>query len=126
MAPALADFSFFSQPSIVPAHKKKNAKEDPSAAIQRLEMEALRSENMKLQRMVEESQRYKAELMADLEKERMRLLKTEEAEERLCSQLGELEAESVLQARNYSHHINSLKQQLAQMQDLLAQFQRNC
>ncbi|GLJ07147.1 hypothetical protein SUGI_0059660 [Cryptomeria japonica] len=126
MAPALADFSFFSQPSILPAYKKKSAKEDLSVDIEQLEIEALRSENLKLQRIVEESQRYKAELMADLEKVRMRLLMTEEAEEHLCSQLGELEAESVLQARDYNHQINSLKQQLAQMQDLLARFQRNC
>ncbi|GLJ07150.1 hypothetical protein SUGI_0059710 [Cryptomeria japonica] len=99
---------------------------DPSVEIEKLEIEALRCENMKLQRQVEESQRYEAELMADLEKVRMRLLMTEEAEERLCSQLGDLEAESVLQAQDYNHHINSLKQQLSQMQHLLAQFQRNC
>ncbi|GLJ07148.1 hypothetical protein SUGI_0059670 [Cryptomeria japonica] len=124
MAPALA----FSQPSIVTPspYKKKSAKDDLNAAIERSEIEALRSENMKLQRKLEESQRYEAELMADLEKMRMRLLKTEEAEERLCSQLGELEADSVLQARNYNHQINALKQELAQMQALLAQFQRNC
>ncbi|GLJ07146.1 hypothetical protein SUGI_0059650 [Cryptomeria japonica] len=126
MFAALADFSFFSQPSIVPANRKKNAKEDPSAAIERLEIEALRSENLKLQRLVAESQRYEADLMADLEKARMRLLMTEEAEEHLCSQLGELEADSVLQARDNNQHVDSLKQQLAQMQDLLAQFHRNC
>ncbi|GLJ29829.1 hypothetical protein SUGI_0589020 [Cryptomeria japonica] len=44
--------------------------------------------------------------------------KSEEAEEWLCSQLGELEAESVLQAQDYNHQINSLKQELAQMQAL--------
>ncbi|GLJ07145.1 hypothetical protein SUGI_0059630 [Cryptomeria japonica] len=86
--------------------------------IEKVEKEALRCENMKLQRQVEESQRYEAELMVDLEKVRMKLFKSEEAEEWLCSQLGQVEAESVIQAQDYNHQIISLKEQLAQMQAL--------
>ncbi|GLJ07139.1 hypothetical protein SUGI_0059560 [Cryptomeria japonica] len=84
------------------------------------EVEVLRSKNVQLKQVAEESQKHQAHLQAELEKMRMRLLKTEEAEESLCSQLGELEADSVLQARNYNHQITSLKHQLAQMQALLA------
>ncbi|GLJ07151.1 hypothetical protein SUGI_0059720 [Cryptomeria japonica] len=126
MASAFGDLFSSSHSSIMWGQKKKKSMADPSVEIEKVEIEALKCENMKLQRQVEESQRYEAKLMADLEKVRMKLFKSEEAEERLCSQLGDLEAESVLQAQDYNHHINSLKQQLAQMQHLLAQFQRNC
>ncbi|CAN0922818.1 Protein RESPONSE TO LOW SULFUR 2 [Linum grandiflorum] len=48
---------------------------------------------------------------------RMRV--AEDAEERLCSQLGELEAEAVNQARDYHSRIISLMEQLHQAQGVL-------
>ncbi|MBA0709198.1 hypothetical protein Golax_024251 [Gossypium laxum] len=48
-----------------------------------------------------------------------RLRVAEEAEERLCSQLGDLEAESVNQARAYNAHILSLMDQLSKGSNLL-------
>ncbi|MBA0763233.1 hypothetical protein Gotri_012720 [Gossypium trilobum] len=48
-----------------------------------------------------------------------RLRVAEEAEERLCSQLGDLEAESVNQVRAYNAHILSLMDQLSKGSNLL-------
>ncbi|CAN1251313.1 Protein RESPONSE TO LOW SULFUR 2 [Linum perenne] len=53
----------------------------------------------------------------DLAWRRMRV--AEDAEERLCSQLGELEAEAVNQARDYQSRVISLMEQLQQAQGLL-------
>ncbi|OMO97734.1 hypothetical protein COLO4_14402 [Corchorus olitorius] len=49
----------------------------------------------------------------ELQKTWERLRVAEEAEERLCTQLGELEAESVNQARAYNARIISLMDQLS-------------
>lgn len=58
-------------------------------------------------------------MKAELQKARERLRVAEEAEERLCSQLGELEAEAVDQARTDHARILALMNQLSQAQRLL-------
>ncbi|KAF8379857.1 hypothetical protein HHK36_029306 [Tetracentron sinense] len=58
-------------------------------------------------------------LSLDGQRTSQRLRAVEEAEEMLCSQLGELEAEAVDQARAYHAQIKSLMHQLSQAQLLL-------
>ncbi|GFQ02159.1 hypothetical protein PHJA_002359800 [Phtheirospermum japonicum] len=48
-----------------------------------------------------------------------RLTVAEEAEERLCCQLGELEAEAVDQAREYRARVMELMEQLSDAQKLI-------
>lgn len=64
---------------------------------------------MELKRSLEREDRMKEELMTAWG--RMRV--AEEAEERLCRQLGELEAESVNNARQYMATIMELMEQLS-------------
>ncbi|KAL0287878.1 UNVERIFIED_CONTAM: protein RESPONSE TO LOW SULFUR 3 [Sesamum radiatum] len=69
-----------------------------------------------------EEKRKEKELKRSLEREERkgklervwkRLMVAEEAEERLCNQLGELEAEAVDHAREYRAHITVLMEQLS-------------
>ncbi|GLU21368.1 hypothetical protein SLE2022_375120 [Rubroshorea leprosula] len=80
------------------------------------EDEELRKRNEKLERELKESREREEIMMKELQKAWERLRVAEEAEERLCSQLGELEAESVHQARDYNARIITLMDQLAQAQ----------
>ncbi|GLJ07143.1 hypothetical protein SUGI_0059610 [Cryptomeria japonica] len=81
-------------------------------AIAEIEIESLRSQNRQLQCLLEESQRYQAEVFADLEKMRKRL-----HEECFSTQFGE----SVLHSMAYNDEMTCLKQQLLQIQDLLVE-----
>ncbi|CAI0413430.1 unnamed protein product [Linum tenue] len=56
----------------------------------------------------------------ELEQAWRRMRVAEEAEERLCSQLGELEAEAVNQARAYHARILSLMDQVLHLQQQAA------
>ncbi|PIN08655.1 hypothetical protein CDL12_18764 [Handroanthus impetiginosus] len=92
----------------------------PSAAPpQRKGEEALRRRNEELERelkrSLEREERMKEELMRTLQ----RLRVAEEGEERLCCQLGELEAEAVDQAREYRSQIAELMEQLSGVKKLL-------
>lgn len=60
-------------------------------------------------------EKMKEELRRALERVRV----AEEAEEMLCSQLGELEAESLYQARDFHAQISALMDQLSRAQKLL-------
>ncbi|XP_039063159.1 protein RESPONSE TO LOW SULFUR 3-like [Hibiscus syriacus] len=77
------------------------------------EEEELRKRNEELEKELRESREREEEMKKELRKMWERLRVAEEAEERLCSQLGELEAESVNQARDYNAHIFSLMDQLS-------------
>eukprot|EP01018_Ginkgo_biloba_P026359 Gb_25232 [translate_table: standard] len=111
MAPAFLRFS-------TSASSSNN--ESSRAEKEELPIEEVRARNMQLEQQLKESQRHENELRAQLEEMRIRLSTVEEAEERLCSQLGDLEAEAVEQAQSYSREINSLKQRLTEMENLLA------
>lgn len=81
--------------------------------------EELRKRNEELESELMKSQEREKNMRTELQKAWARLRIAEEAEERLCSQLGELEAESVDQARSYHQRIVSLMDQLSQAQQLL-------
>ncbi|KAF5730063.1 hypothetical protein HS088_TW20G00433 [Tripterygium wilfordii] len=93
-------------------------KNKPTAKKSRMDRadagEKLRRRNVELERALKESKEREDQMRAKLERAWERLRVAEEAEERLCSQLAELEAEAVLQARAYQAHILSLLGQLSQ------------
>ncbi|XP_021285637.1 protein RESPONSE TO LOW SULFUR 3-like [Herrania umbratica] len=73
----------------------------------------LRKRNEELERELKQSREREEVMRKQLTKAWERLKVVEEAEERLCSQLGELEAESVNEARAYNARILSLMDQLS-------------
>ncbi|QCE15425.1 protein RESPONSE TO LOW SULFUR 2-like [Vigna unguiculata] len=79
----------------------------------------LKKRNEELEKELRESKEREEQMKRDLQSARERLRVAEEAEERLCSQLGELEAEAVYQARDYHAQIVSLMEQLSRAQSLL-------
>lgn len=76
--------------------------------------EELRKRNQELEEELKESRGREEGMRKELQKIWERLRVAEEAEERLCCELGELEAESVNQARAYNAHILSLMTQLSE------------
>ncbi|KAH7538361.1 protein RESPONSE TO LOW SULFUR 3 [Ziziphus jujuba] len=86
---------------------------------QNVDGEELRKRNEELESELKKSLEREEKMRAELQKAWHRLRIAEEAEERLCSQLGELEAESVDQARSYHGRIVTLMDQLSQAQQLL-------
>ncbi|XP_030460275.1 protein RESPONSE TO LOW SULFUR 3-like [Syzygium oleosum] len=83
------------------------------------EQEKLRRRNSELERELRESREKEEAAREELRRTSERLRVAEEAEERLCTQLGELEAEAVLQARAYHARILSLADQLARARKFL-------
>ena len=83
------------------------------------EEKVLRKRNEELERELRKSQEREERMKAELQRARERLRIAEEAEERLCSQLGELEADAVDQARTDHARILALMNQLSQAQRLL-------
>ncbi|MBA0736746.1 hypothetical protein Gogos_010254 [Gossypium gossypioides] len=81
--------------------------------------EELRKRNQELEKELKESREREEQMRKELRKMWEKLRVAEEAEERLCSQLGDLEAESVNQARAYNAHILSLMDQLSKGSNLL-------
>ncbi|KAI4378220.1 hypothetical protein MLD38_015729 [Melastoma candidum] len=79
----------------------------------------LRKRNEELERELRRSLEREERMRAEVDRVWARLRIAEEAEERLCSQLGELEAEAVKQARSYRARIVGLMEQLAEAQLLL-------
>ncbi|KAG7560240.1 hypothetical protein ISN45_Aa05g017810 [Arabidopsis thaliana x Arabidopsis arenosa] len=73
-----------------------------------LEMEELRRRNIELSREVEE-------MKTEMIKLWQRTVVAEEAEERLCSQLAELEVESLDQARDYHDRMLFLMDQISRL-----------
>ncbi|XP_058781400.1 protein RESPONSE TO LOW SULFUR 3-like [Vicia villosa] len=79
----------------------------------------LKKRNEELEKELKESKEREEQMRRKLQITWERLRVAEEAEERLCSQLGELEAESVYHARDYHDRIVSLMDQLSNAQSLL-------
>ncbi|OMO95141.1 hypothetical protein CCACVL1_05545 [Corchorus capsularis] len=77
------------------------------------EEDQLRKRNEELERELKQSREREEQMRKELQKTWERLRVAEEAEERLCCELGELEAESVNQARAYNAQILSLMDQLS-------------
>ncbi|KAI9156601.1 hypothetical protein LWI28_009293 [Acer negundo] len=90
-----------------------------SITNKKIEEEELRKRNEELERELKKSQEREEQMKVELRNTWQRLQLAEEAEERLCSQLGELEAEAVDQARDYHARILSLISQLSQANKLL-------
>lgn len=79
----------------------------------------LRKRNEELERELKKSQEREEMMKQELRTTFHRLRVAEEAEEHLCCQLGELEAEAVEQARNYRLRMAALMEQLSLAQNLL-------
>ncbi|CAN6298830.1 unnamed protein product [Urochloa humidicola] len=75
--------------------------------------EEMRRRNAELERAVAEAAAREERLQRQLEAALARLAVAEEAEERLCVQLGELEAEAVMQAVEYQDRVRALSERLA-------------
>ncbi|OAY59082.1 protein RESPONSE TO LOW SULFUR 3-like [Manihot esculenta] len=88
-------------------------------AVTKVEQQQLEKRNKELERALNESKEREEQMREELRKAWERLRVAEEAEERLCSQLGELEAEAVNQARADNERILSLVDQLSQALNLL-------
>ncbi|CAI9295565.1 unnamed protein product [Lactuca saligna] len=81
--------------------------------------EVLRRRNEELERELKRSMEREEKMKMELQKIWERLRVAEDAEERLCSQLGELEAEAMDQARDYRERIITLMEQLSAAQKLI-------
>lgn len=86
----------------------------------------LRKRNEELERELQSSLQREVKAREDLARTKERLRATEEAEERLCSQLGDLEAEALEQASAYRAQIRSLTEQLSHAQRLLQSANISC
>ncbi|KAD2393401.1 hypothetical protein E3N88_40378 [Mikania micrantha] len=75
--------------------------------------EVLRRRNEELERELKRSLEREEKMKIELQRTWDRLRVAEDAEERLCSQLGELEAEAVDQARAYRERLVALMEQLS-------------
>uniref|UniRef100_A0A5B7BLU1 Uncharacterized protein n=1 Tax=Davidia involucrata TaxID=16924 RepID=A0A5B7BLU1_DAVIN len=107
MAPTIA---------VASAQTKPHQPPPPQAAA---EEEVFRKRNEELERELKKSQEREEKMRVELQRTWERLRVAEEAEERLCFQLGELEAEAVDQARAYRTRVLSLLDQLSASQKLL-------
>ncbi|KAJ4832487.1 hypothetical protein Tsubulata_000034 [Turnera subulata] len=101
-------------------NEKKNAAAAAAAGTGKEEeiQVVLKKRNEELERALRESREREEQMRVELQRAFERLRVAEEAEERLCSQLGELEAEAVTQAREYHARIISLMDQLLQANHL--------
>ncbi|KAF6983754.1 hypothetical protein CFC21_001876 [Triticum aestivum] len=80
---------------------------------------AMDGKSSELARAVAEAEAREERLQRELEAALARVAVAEEAEERLCVQLGELEAEAMTQAMEYQQHVRALSERLALMDGLL-------
>ncbi|KAL8519661.1 hypothetical protein ACS0TY_010556 [Phlomoides rotata] len=81
--------------------------------------EEVRGRNEELERELKKSLEREDRMKEELMRAWGRMRAAEEAEERLCRQLGELEADSVNHAREYIARIMELMGQLSDVQKLL-------
>ncbi|KAK4489810.1 hypothetical protein RD792_000454 [Penstemon davidsonii] len=95
----------------IPSSITQKKSEDVAALLQR--------RNEELERELRNSLDREERMKEDLIKLWGRLRVAEEAEERLCFQLGELEAEAVDQAREYRARVVKLMEQLNDAQRIL-------
>uniref|UniRef100_A0A0D9XLE4 Uncharacterized protein n=1 Tax=Leersia perrieri TaxID=77586 RepID=A0A0D9XLE4_9ORYZ len=75
--------------------------------------------NAELEKAAAEAAAREERLRRELEAALARLAVAEEAEERLCVQLGELEAEAAMQAVEYQQQVRELTDRLAFANDVL-------
>ncbi|XP_028782324.1 protein RESPONSE TO LOW SULFUR 3-like [Neltuma alba] len=94
------------------SQEKKAESRDP-AALQ------LKQRNEELEKELRQSKEREEFMRRELQSACERLRVAEDAEERLCSQLGELEAEALHEARDYHARIVALMEQLSHAQNLL-------
>ncbi|KAM0836098.1 hypothetical protein ACQ4PT_062533 [Festuca glaucescens] len=80
---------------------------------------AMDGKSSELARAVAEAETREERLRRELEAALARVAVAEEAEERLCVQLGELEAEAMEQALEYQQHVRALSKRLAFMDGVL-------
>ncbi|XP_055831278.1 protein RESPONSE TO LOW SULFUR 3-like [Solanum dulcamara] len=95
------------------------AQSKPPRVVVPEEAEVLRKRNEELEKELKKSIEREEKMKEELQKTWKRLKVAEEAEERLCCQLGEFEAEAVDQARAYRAHLINLMEQLSAAQKLL-------
>lgn len=81
--------------------------------------EELRRKNKELEREVREREESEEKMRRELERTRERLRTAEDAEEMLCSQLGDLEAEAVAQAMEFRRRIKELSAQLIEARRII-------
>ncbi|XP_060206388.1 protein RESPONSE TO LOW SULFUR 2-like [Lycium barbarum] len=105
----------FTTISLPSAHKKPHNREVSTVP----ESEVLKRRNEELEKELKKSIEREEKMRQELNKIWERLRVAEEAEERLCSQLGEFEAEAVDQARAYRTRVLNLMEQLSWAQKLL-------
>ncbi|KAF5810104.1 putative protein response to low sulfur [Helianthus annuus] len=75
-------------------------------------MEDLKRRSEELERELMKSLQREEKMKAELQRLREKVRVAEEAEERLCSQVGDLEAETVDHAQEYRSHLVGLMEQL--------------
>ncbi|XP_052184336.1 protein RESPONSE TO LOW SULFUR 3-like [Diospyros lotus] len=105
--------------AVAHAQQPKLQQRPPPSASAEDDEERLRKRNEELERELQKSLEREETMKRELQRTWERLRVAEEAEERLCSQLGELEAEAVDEARSYRSRILSLMDQLSAAQKLL-------
>ncbi|CAN6277448.1 unnamed protein product [Urochloa humidicola] len=105
MAPSIS-IGAATRPSAAAGAGKKSSRGGVVAAVEVEEAELLRRRNAELEREV-------AALRAELSAARRRAETAEEAEERLCVQLGDAEVEALEIARAYHDRVQELARELA-------------
>uniref|UniRef100_A0ACD5TIU7 Uncharacterized protein n=1 Tax=Avena sativa TaxID=4498 RepID=A0ACD5TIU7_AVESA len=80
---------------------------------------AMDGKSSELARAIAEAEAREERLRRELEAALARVAVAEEAEERLCVQLGELEAEAMEQALEYQQRVRALSERLAFMDGVL-------
>uniref|UniRef100_A0A0E0H4X4 Uncharacterized protein n=1 Tax=Oryza nivara TaxID=4536 RepID=A0A0E0H4X4_ORYNI len=89
------------------------------AAMDAKEAEEVMRRNAELEAAAAEAAAREARLRRELEAALARLAVAEEGEERLCVQLGELEAEAMAQAVEYQQRVRELSDRLAFVDGIL-------
>lgn len=115
----ILDVVYKGKSQLEPPQPKDIEKRKIEMAVTKVEQQQLEKRNKELERALNESKEREEQMREELRKAWERLRVAEEAEERLCSQLGELEAEAVNQARADNERILSLVDQLSQALNLL-------
>lgn len=114
MAPTIAVNSVCTKPHVIQQEVSDGKGKNGSAADG-----TLRKRNEELEKQLKMSMEREENMRQQLWSLWERLRVAEEAEERLCSQLGDLEAEALDQARSYRAHLTSLVDQLSAAHKLL-------
>ncbi|KAJ1431743.1 protein RESPONSE TO LOW SULFUR 2-like [Sesbania bispinosa] len=93
---------------------KKRSEGETTSSLQ-----LMKKRNEELEEELRHSKEREEQMKRQLQAACERLRVAEDAEERLCSQLGELEAEALQQARDYHARIVSLMEELSKANNTL-------